>query len=231
MSTTPTRREALVDVVLTVLLLPASAASAVVVVDLLMGGRPSLTVTVFVQALLTLAGVNALLDWRNRRWSGIGMHRPRMADLGRALLILVAGIGVNAALVLAVALVSPQSVYAHLGELQSVAGELTAGTPFAGVLALLLLVGIYEEVLARGLLLTRARELFGGIWVPVLFSSVLFGLGHFYQGPFGVVQTAIFGAVLALFTIRWGTLWPAIMAHAAINMLSVVQLDKLTLPS
>ncbi len=216
---------------LTVLLLPASALSASVVVGLFTGGRAGLTVTVVVQALLTLAGVNALLEWRRRSWSGIGMLRPRAADLGRALLVLVVGIAVNAALVLPVALVAPQSLYAHLGELQSVAGELSAGTPLAGLLGLLLLVGFYEEILARGLLLTRARDLFGGIWVPVLLSSVLFGLGHFYQGLFGVVQTAIFGAVLALFTIRWGTLWPAILAHAAINMLSVVQLGKLNLPS
>ena len=94
-----------------------------------------------------------------------------------------------------------------------------------------LVVGRNEEVLARGLLLARSRVLFGGTWLPVVFSAVLFGLGHFYQGAYGVVQTALFGVVLAVFTLRWGTLWPAIMAHASINMLSVVQLDKLNLPT
>jgi membrane protease YdiL (CAAX protease family) len=67
--------------------------------------------------------------------------------------------------------------------------------------------------------------------VPIVFSSVLFGLGHFYQGIYGIVQTALFGAVLAALTLRWGTLWPAIFAHAAVNMLSVVELGNIKLPS
>jgi membrane protease YdiL (CAAX protease family) len=41
------------------------------------------------------------------------------------------------------------------------------------------------------------------------------------------VQTALLGVVLAAFTIRWRTLWPAIIAHAAVNMLSIVQLERL----
>src|SRR5690606_30808910 len=107
------------------------------------------------------------------------------------------------------------------------AGGLTTDTPLAAALALLLIGGFYEEIVSRGLLLVRSRRLLGGYWLPVLFSSVLFALGHFYQGLYGVVQTALFGVVLAAFTLRWGTLWPAIFAHAAVNMLSVVQLANL----
>lgn len=227
-----TRREAAVDVVLTILLLPASAVVAGVVTGLAFHGRPNLTVTVLIQALLSLAGVNALLDWRGRSWAEIGLRAPRVVDLGRGLLVLLAGYGSNAVLVGSVYLLAPRAVKAHLADLQSLAGNLTAGVPLAAVLALLLLVGVYEEVLARGLLLERSRRLFGGgAWLPVLFSAVLFGLGHFYQGLYGVVQTALLGAVFAAFTLRWGTLWPAIVAHSAVNMLSVVQLDKLHLPS
>ena len=52
----------------------------------------------------------------------------------------------------------------------------------------------------------------------------------FYQGLYGVVQTALLGLVLAVFTLRWRTLWPAILAHAAVNILSVVQLREIGLP-
>jgi len=40
----------------------------------------------------------------------------------------------------------------------------------------------------------------------------------------------LLGLVLAAFTLRWGTLWPAICAHAAVNILSVVQLREIGLP-
>src|SRR5690606_32982135 len=83
-------------------------------------------------------------------------------------------------------------VAGHIAGLGSLAVGLTGDTPIAAMLLLLLLVGFYEEVVARGLLLTRARELVGGFWPPALISAVLFALGHFYQGVYGVVQTALF---------------------------------------
>jgi membrane protease YdiL (CAAX protease family) len=71
---------------------------------------------------------------------------------------------------------------------------------------------------------------FDGVWAPVLVSSVLFGLGHVYQGWIGVAQTTVIGAIFAIFTVRWATLWPAIMAHAALNTLSVAALTGVDSP-
>lgn len=225
-----TKRQAAVDIVFAILLVPLSSLVAAVLVALF-SGAASLAATVLIQALLSLAGVSAILHWRSRSWGEIGMRAPHLADLGRGLVVLFAGFAVNAALVLTIYSFQPEALRSHLTDLQSIAGSLTEGVPLAAVLALLFLVGIYEEIVARGLLLTRSRQLFGGIAVPVIFSSVLFGLGHFYQGVFGVVQTAVFGAVLAALTLRFGTLWPAIFAHSAINMLSVVELGSVKLPS
>ncbi|HEU4617428.1 MAG TPA: type II CAAX endopeptidase family protein [Gammaproteobacteria bacterium] len=225
-----TKRQAAVDIVFAIVLVPVSSLIAGVLTALFTS-KPTLAPTVLIQALLSLAGVNAVLAWRGQTFREIGFRRPRVEDIGRGLVVLFAGFAVNAALTLTVYNLRPAALRSHLSELQSVAGSLTEGVPLAAVLALLLLVGIYEEIVARGLLLTRSRQLFGGTWAPVLFSSALFGLGHFYQGVFGVVQTAIFGAVLATLVLRWGTLWPAIIAHSAVNMLSVVELDKLNLPT
>jgi membrane protease YdiL (CAAX protease family) len=227
---TLTKRQAAVDIVFAILLVPISSLIAAVIVAVF-SGTPSLPATVLIQALLSLAGVGAVLHWRSRSWTEIGMRRLRGQDFGRALVVVFAGFAVNAALVLTIYAFQPEVLRSHLTDLQSIAGSLTEGIPLAAVLALLLLVGIYEEIVARGLLLTRSRQLFGGTAVPILFSSVLFGLGHFYQGIYGVVQTALFGAVLAALTLRWGTLWPAIFAHAAVNMLSVVELGNVKLPS
>jgi membrane protease YdiL (CAAX protease family) len=104
------------------------------------------------------------------------------------------------------------------------ADALAGDAPFAAVALSMLFVGFYEEVLARGLLLQRCRRLFsevagplGAVWLPVLVSSALFGAAHGYQGWLGVAQTGLIGIVLALLTLRWGTLWPAILAHAMLN--------------
>jgi uncharacterized protein len=219
--------EAAVDIAAIVALVLLSAVGAGILVAFLSPEAPNLALAVLVQALLSIAAVRILLNWRDQRWSDIGLQRPRASDLPRALLVLGAGFAVNALLTAGIVAVSPQTLQQHLSGLEQIAGGLTTDTPLAAALALLLIGGFYEEIVSRGLLLVRSRRLLGGFWLPVLFSSVLFALGHFYQGLYGVVQTALFGMVLAVFTLRWGTLWPAIFAHAAINMLSVVQLANL----
>jgi membrane protease YdiL (CAAX protease family) len=93
------------------------------------------------------------------------------------------------------------------------------------VAATMFLVGAYEELSARGFLLARCRAALGGVWPPVLLSSLVFGLGHLYQGVLGVLQTAVIGVILALYTVHWGTLWPAIIAHALLNTLSIAALE------
>lgn len=218
------RREAALDIAAVVVLVPLCAIGAGVIVGMFSSGTPNLAVALFLQALLVLGGVYLLLAARKQGFDRIGLRAPERADLGRALIVVLAGFGVNLLLTLAVVALSPGTLEDHIAGLESLAGGLTHDMPIAAMLLLLLLVGFYEEVVARGLLLTRARELVGGFWPPALISAGLFALGHFYQGIYGVVQTALFGLVLAVFTLRWGTLWPAIFAHTVINMVSLLQL-------
>jgi len=222
-----TRRQTAVDVAVAILLIPASSSASLLLAGWLAPGPPNVVLVVFVQGLLALAGLAMLLAWRRQSWHEIGLKALEPRDLPRSLVVLLTVFGANMLLTLAIFAVAPQVLRDHLAGLQSIALGLTADAPLAGALGLLLLVGFYEEAVARGLLLTRSRALLGGFWLPVLFSSALFGLGHFYQGLYGTVQTALLGVVLAAYTIRWGTLWPAIIAHAAINVLSVIQLDRL----
>jgi membrane protease YdiL (CAAX protease family) len=93
------------------------------------------------------------------------------------------------------------------------------------IVPLVLVVGFYEEVLFRGFLLGRLRLALQGTWgesrrelgAAIVISSALFAAGHAYQGPLGVVQTFAMGVVLALVTVRSGSVWPAILAHAIID--------------
>lgn len=179
-------------------------------------------VVVIVQGVLLLAIVGVLLKWRGQTWSAIGLLPPAARDGPRGVLAFGGCLGVNLLFIYILYAVYPELVEAHTERLGYIT-QLLAGSVSLPVLVLMLgFVGVYEEVFARGLLLTRCRSLLRGTWPPVLVSSLLFGLGHLYQGWIGVGQTTLIGIVLALLVLRWGSLWPAIFAHALLDVFSIL---------
>jgi membrane protease YdiL (CAAX protease family) len=75
-----------------------------------------------------------------------------------------------------------------------------------------------EECSYRGYLLTRAASAFGRSSAAYVFSmvlvAVLFGLGHYYKGPAGVVDSTYSGLVLGgVFLLSGRNLWAPILAH------------------
>lgn len=74
---------------------------------------------------------------------------------------------------------------------------------------------IAEEIIFRGALLRiwLART---AIWRAVLLSSLVFALAHSHKVLFAFVG----GIVFALMAIRYGSLWPGIMAHMLANFLT-----------
>jgi membrane protease YdiL (CAAX protease family) len=113
------------------------------------------------------------------------------------------------------------------GELSEPAEALTdrADSPL-GVLLLVLIVGlgapIIEEIFYRGLFMGALRKRGMGPVATIGISSVVFGLSHgqLLQLPALVLAGVLFG-VLAH---RAGRLGPAIAAHVAFNMVTVVSL-------
>ncbi len=79
--------------------------------------------------------------------------------------------------------------------------------------------GVCEEILYRGLLLATLVSLVG-TWPAAAISSLIFGLGHAYQGISGIVKTGLVGLVLALLTVSSGSLFIAIVLHAVIDLTS-----------
>jgi membrane protease YdiL (CAAX protease family) len=222
------RWQALVDVVLALALTVAAGLSAGVLGQiLLLRFQLPLLLVLALQGVIILAGLHALLLWRRQSWRDMGLVPFQRGDVLRALQALLLVFAVNIATSGLASQLSPELVETHKQGLAGVAESLTEGLSLAVVAAIMLFVGFYEELLARGFLLRRSRDLLAGIWGPVLLSSFLFGLGHFYQGWYGVVQTALVGVVFARLTLRWGTLWPAILAHAALNTLSLAALREL----
>lgn len=77
--------------------------------------------------------------------------------------------------------------------------------------------GVWEELLYRGFLLWYLTPHIGVIGAVTL-SSLMFGLGHAYQGPQGVISTTILGTAFALLYLASGSLWWLMALHAAIDI-------------
>jgi membrane protease YdiL (CAAX protease family) len=218
------RLRAWLEILLVPLLFGFSGAAVALLAQAFPGQLP-LPVLLLLQAAVVLAGLTLLLVRAGQRWRDVGLQALSAWDLLRALAVLAACVAANLLLTLLIYLAAPGDTETHLQQLQGIAARLAGGVPMTVVAATMFLVGVYEELSARGFLLARCRTALGGIWAPVLLSSLLFGLGHLYQGWIGVLQTTVIGVVLALYTVHWGTLWPAILAHAALNTLSIAALE------
>lgn len=89
-------------------------------------------------------------------------------------------------------------------------------------LAVAVTAGVCEEVIFRGYILSRARQLFASRWVGLLFalllSSVFFGLLHLPMGIGGFAM-AMFGGFCCSVLVLWrGNLTSAMVAHILFNL-------------
>lgn len=93
-----------------------------------------------------------------------------------------------------------------------------------GVFALLsVAAGFGEELAYRGYAIPVLAPLLGVGGAAVL-STAVFGVMHAYQGPLGIVRTALMGAVLAWGFLASGSLWPPILAHTLIDLIAGIAL-------
>jgi len=79
-----------------------------------------------------------------------------------------------------------------------------------------------EEIGYRGYLLNRAADCGGrsplAFWIAVVVSSVLFGYGHYYKGPSGIVDSGVAGLILgSAYVLSGRNLWVPIFAHGFID--------------
>jgi len=86
-----------------------------------------------------------------------------------------------------------------------------------------------EEIAYRGYLMTRAAEFLGSSqsawWIAVLVVAVLFGLGHYYKGPSGMLDSGMAGLILgAAYLLTGRNMWTCVLAHGFINTFGVVVL-------
>jgi membrane protease YdiL (CAAX protease family) len=77
--------------------------------------------------------------------------------------------------------------------------------------------------------LSRAAVAGGGStaahWIAVVLAAILFGFGHYYKGPAGIVDSGVAGLILgAAYMLSGRNLWAAVPAHGLIDTVGVVAL-------
>lgn len=82
----------------------------------------------------------------------------------------------------------------------------------------------FSEELQRIFVLTRFEKWFGkyGLYIAVLITSVIFGIGHLYQGMNSAIGTGIGGLLNSLVYLRKRSAIEVIICHAVFNILSVL---------
>ena len=87
-----------------------------------------------------------------------------------------------------------------------------------------------EEFLFRGFLLTQLNYWFHSVGWAWVACSVAFGLAHSYQGWSGMIRAGLLGALLAYPVVRFGSLYPSILAHWLIDAVALVWLGRWLIP-
>ncbi len=92
------------------------------------------------------------------------------------------------------------------------------GPERAAFAVLSLAAGLGEELAYRGYVIPVLGALVG-VPTAAVVSSLVFGVLHVYQGALGMARTAALGGVLAWGFLACGSLWPAVAAHAILDVL------------
>lgn len=180
---------------------------------------------------LMFALVLLLLVWvklRGETWASFGLIRPkswlRVAGLGFLLFLVILTYSAIAAPAISKAVAQFTGSSPNLA--RDYFAEMKGNLPLLMILlpATWLFAAFGEEVFYRGYLMTRFAQFMGEgrlAWIIALFAqAILFGLGHAYQGPPGVVGTAIVGLITGAATLLWKrNLWPAMIAHGLVDTL------------
>lgn len=174
--------------------------------------------------ILALAGLISVRV-REGGWTALGFRRP--ASWWRMILIAVG------AAALRILISDPlEAALMQVWPPPTAPSVLTSTThDFSWLVSTLALVWTFaafgEEIAYRGYLTLRGADALGGsrwAWVAATFAAaVLFGFGHFYKGPVGIVDSGVAGLILgAAYLLSGRCLWTTILAHGLIDTTGVL---------
>jgi membrane protease YdiL (CAAX protease family) len=169
-----------------------------------------------------------LISFRLREgsWTAMGLGLPK--SWTRTVLMAVTAAVVQQALGQFVVdpLTHPFLHYsARANPLESVHGSSMMALRWLGIIWTYAAFG--EEIGYRGYLLNRVADLGGrsrtALVLGLLWSSIMFGFAHWYQGPAGVVSSVATGIVYgAAYLLAGQNLWVAVLAHGFSDSLALL---------
>lgn len=153
---------------------------------------------------------------RKEGWQSIGFTKPK--SWSKTILIgLVVGLGLQLlSFVTEPIIANLTGSPADLSQFNEITGNPTLFLIYFGLIWTLAAFG--EEIAYRGFFVTRLSQLFGStqtsLIIAVIFSSIVFGIGHYYKGPAGMIDSGISGLTFGFLYILSGrNLWLSIFAH------------------
>lgn len=165
---------------------------------------------------------------RNGGWSAMGLKRP--VSWSRIVLIALAAAVLR--LILGDLVIEPLAAHFWPPIIAPAGADAITGNIKMAAVTLLLVwtwAAFGEEIGYRGYLLTRAAEIGGrttaAYWIGIVVVAVLFGYGHYYKGPAGILDSGVAGLILgAAYMLSGRNLWASILAHGFIDTIAVVVL-------
>jgi len=163
---------------------------------------------------------------RDGGWSAMGFKRP--ASWRRIFLIALVAAGVR--ILLGQFVIEPVTGFFWPAPIAPALAKEITGNAKIALLALLFVwtfAAFGEEIAYRGYLLTRAADIGRrsklAYWLGIVFVSILFGYGHYYKGPSGIIDSGIAGLILgAAYMLAGRNLWACILTHGFIDTFAVI---------
>ena len=184
--------------------------------------RPGTHTRAYRRAILGewLFAIFAIMIWAThaRPWRALGLTMPHGWRLALSLVIVLAAAALMTLQLWSVARLSVERRIAARPKLGAVAFMMPRTRQDEWwFIALSVTAGFCEELLSRGYLPWFFAPWLGTVGGMAL-AVVLFGAGHAYQGRSGAIRAGIVGAVMALIVLGTGSLIPAMIFHALIDV-------------
>ena len=190
---------------------------------------PGVLLAAMLQNVWLLMFVGVLVWCDDNGPSHLGWHRSGwQRDALGSVLILAGTFATHlcAAMLIAivVAVTDPSGFQEQLEERSQVLQDLLGDTPAWQFALLMLWVGLFEETVFRAFLLPRLKLLLRSWPLALVLGGALFGIGHLYEGPVAVFQTAVLGVYFGAAYVWRGRLLGVALAHAGFNIAMFVLL-------
>lgn len=98
---------------------------------------------------------------------------------------------------------------------------MSEGSFITQILSVCVMTGIVEELIFRGLLISRLRRSAGSA-VCVFFSAAIFALAHAGSSPIAISYSFFIGLIFAAIFVKYDSIIPTAICHAFFNFTSLI---------